>query len=71
MALLSLAERIAHAEQEYHALSTGTKARAVVDANGERVEFTRATRGDLRQYIDDLKRQLNGCDDLGPATVVF
>lgn len=57
--MATIAERLAHAESEYHNLITGNKPMVVVDQNGERVEYTPANAGRLAMYIADLKRQLN------------
>ena len=68
--MATVADRLAEAEAEYHALITGTKPRVVVDQNGERVEFTTANAGRLRQYIQSLKDQL-GNKTSGPMRVFF
>ncbi len=67
---MTLSERLQEAETEYHALMTGTKARVVVDQNGERVEFTAANASRLAQYIDALKQQIGG-SNRGPMRVYF
>lgn len=60
------------ARKEYHALITGTKARVIVDQNGERVEFTATTASRLAQYIKSLEAQVNGgASHPGPARVWF
>lgn len=59
-----LQTRLAEAEAAYHRLMTGTAARVVVDQNGERVEFSRATAAQLYAYIQNLKTLLapvTGC----------
>lgn len=43
------------ARASYHALLTGTKARVVVDQNGQRVEFTSANSDKLAAYIRSLE----------------
>ncbi|ATN93252.1 hypothetical protein [Marinobacter phage PS6] len=68
--MATVADRLAEAEAEYHALITGTKPRVVVDQNGERVEFTTANAGRLRQYIESLKGQLSNKTS-GPMRVFF
>jgi len=68
--MATIADRLAEAEAEYHALITGTKPRVVVDQNGERVEFTAANAGRLRQYIESLKAQLTSTNR-GPMRVYF
>jgi hypothetical protein len=52
------------AEGAYHRLMQGKAPRVVVDANGERVEFTSVSADSLRRYILDLQRRkgaLAGC----------
>lgn len=68
--MATVAERLAEAEAEYHALVTGTKPRVVVDQNGERVEFTSANAGKLRQYIEALRAQTVKTNR-GPMQVYF
>lgn len=73
--VMTLEQKIAAAEAAYHSLATGTMARVVVDQNGERVEFVAAKRGDLYQYIAELKAQLPGASltpsFTGPAQFLF
>ncbi|QFS86614.1 MULTISPECIES: gpW family head-tail joining protein [Marinobacter] len=68
--MTTVADRLAEAESEYHALITGNKPRVVVDQNGERVEFTAANAGRLRQYIESLRAQLSSTTR-GPMRVYF
>ena len=68
--MATVADRLAEAEVEYHALITGNKPRVVVDQNGERVEFTVANAGRLKQYIESLKLTLGGVNK-GPMRVFF
>lgn len=56
---MTIHEKLADAEAQYHALITGTQARVVVDQNGERVEFTAANQGRLMKYINQLKTQIS------------
>ena len=56
---------LAEAEAAYHNLVTGKMALVVVDQNGERVEYNRASAPRLLSYIEDLKRQL-GTGVVGP-----
>lgn len=68
------AELLAEARAAYHNLVTGQAARVVVDANGERVEFTAAKRQDLYQYIQSLEKMLSPsapCRTSGPAGFLF
>ena len=53
-----LQARLDEAKQAYHDLLTGTKARVIVDQNGERVEFVTANRQALYAYIQELERVL-------------
>jgi hypothetical protein len=53
-------QRLKEAETAYHALLTGRSLRVFVDQNGERVEYTAAKRGDLYNYIQQLKTALLG-----------
>lgn len=50
--------RLDEAKQAYHDLVTGTKARVIVDQNGEKVEFTAPNRQALYAYIQELERIL-------------
>lgn len=68
---MTLQEQLDEAKREYHALMVGLKARVVVDANGERVEFTVANRAALLAYIQELEAQLVGVRTSGPARVFF
>lgn len=53
-----LVEKLADAREAYHDLMTGKAVRVVVDANGERVEFTAANRQALYSYIQQLAAQV-------------
>lgn len=61
------------ARAAYHALSTGTLARVVVDQDGQRVEFVAANRAGLYSYIKELEGKLSppipACN--GPARFFF
>lgn len=52
---MTFAEKLAEAEEAFHALMTGKAASVYVDQNGERVEYTRGSAADLRSYIGELK----------------
>jgi len=67
---MTLTEKLAEAEMQYHRLMTGQSARVVVDQNGERVEFTAINATRLAAYIQDLKRQL-GSSAAGPLIPYF
>jgi hypothetical protein len=51
-------ERLKQAEAAWHDLNLGMQARVFVDQNGERVEYTPASRSGLRAYIMELKSAL-------------
>jgi hypothetical protein len=53
-----LRKRLQEAEQAWHELQVGTQARVFVDQNGERIEYTPATRAGLRGYILELRAAL-------------
>lgn len=55
---ITLRQRLADSEKNLHDLINGNKPRVVQDVNGERVEYTRANRADLENYIAHLKAQL-------------
>lgn len=48
------------AQAAYHALVIGGSARVVVDQNGERVEYTSASRAALASYIAGLEGIIAG-----------
>lgn len=52
---------LVEAQQAYHDLLTGNKARVVVDQNGERVEFVATNRANLYQYVQSLQKQVDDC----------
>lgn len=62
---------LAEAEQAYHKLNMGQRARVFVDQNGERIEYDGATRGQLLSYINELKRDLGLTSIPGPSTVII
>ena len=64
---MTLEERLADAEAQYHDLVTGQQAKVFVDSNGERVEYSMANRADLAKYIQSLKDQIT--DAAGRARV--
>jgi hypothetical protein len=60
------------AEAAYHALLTGKAVTRFRDQNGESVEYTQASRGQLAIYIEALKRQLGQLNvGLGPMEPWF
>ena len=70
--LVTLQTRLGEAEEAYHQMSMGRQAVTVVDQNGERVEYNRASAARLRAYINQLKdeiRQLQGGRPIGPLEV--
>ncbi len=56
---MTLQDRIADAKAALHDLMTGRRVRVVVDQNGERVEYSAATRADLSAYIAMLEAELS------------
>lgn len=52
---LTLAQRLAEAEDAYHRLQIGESAAEVRDSNGESVRYTQANVARLRSYIAELK----------------
>lgn len=69
--------KLAEAKAAYHALMMGTKARVIVDQNGQRVEFVSANAANLNIYIARLEAQC-GCGETpcagvasGPAQFLF
>jgi len=71
-----LVEQITDARAAYHELITGRSPRVVIDQNGERVEFTPASRQQLYSYISQLQAQIDEASAVvayprGPATVIF
>jgi hypothetical protein len=72
--MATLAEKLAAAEDAYHALMIGQSAVIVVDSNGERVEYNRANASKLAAYIEELKRQIAAGSTprrSGPAGAIF
>jgi putative alpha-1,2-mannosidase len=65
--MLILQQQLAEARHAYHMLNTGRMARVFVDQNGERVEFTAATRTGLYNYIMQLESQVCPQTDLRPS----
>lgn len=63
---MTLSERLAEAEDAYHALMAGRAVVEVVDQNGERVKYQAANAFRLMAYIADLKRQLGTATNTGP-----
>lgn len=66
-----LLRRLAEAEEAYHQLNLGLRAKVFVDQNSERVEYEGSSRGQLLAYINDLKRQLGLGGVIGPSTVII
>jgi c-di-GMP-binding flagellar brake protein YcgR len=48
-------QQLEDAREKYHLLLTGQAARVLVDQNGERVEFTAASKSHLADYIQQLE----------------
>lgn len=68
---LTTAQKLVEAEDALHALNTGKAVRVFVDQNGERVEFTMATRTGLKSYIAELTAALAGTNVTGPIGFFF
>lgn len=69
-------ELLTEARAAYHAISTGTQARVIVDQNGQRVEFAAANLTSLYKYIQSLEALLAAeggpaVPSRGPARFVF
>jgi hypothetical protein len=65
-------EKLAEAQQAYHDLVTGNKARVIVDQNGERVEFVTTNKAQLYQYIVSLQTQVaSPAPNTGPMGFLF
>lgn len=47
-------QRLQEADQAFHDLITGAKARSITDENGESIAYTQATANDLLSYIRQL-----------------
>ena len=54
------------AEEALHQLSMGKRVATFVDENGERVEYTGATRAQLLAYVQDLQAKLGKLSISGP-----
>lgn len=71
-----LVDLITDATAAYHELQLGRAPRVVVDANGERVEFTQSNRQELYRYITQLQSELDAltitpAPSRGPARFLF
>lgn len=69
---------LAEAKAAYHTLMMGTRARVIVDQNGQRVEFAASNKGDLYAYIQSLEAKCPCVPDAGhhhnayaPAGFIF
>ena len=72
--MATIAEQLAEAKDAYHALMTGRSVRVYVDQNGERMEYTPATKSSLKAYIDDLQSQVDNpaaIINVGPMRLMF
>lgn len=54
----TLQKQLREAEQAYHELLLGEKARVFVDMSGEKIEYQAVSVDRLRAYIADLRSQL-------------
>lgn len=57
---MTLRDRLIEAENALHDLETGRAVAEVTDQNGERVRYSLTTSTRLKNYIADLKRQIDG-----------
>lgn len=64
MPTLTSTQRLAQAEDAYHALMTGRAVVVVIDQNGERIEYAKANASALRSYIEALKLEIAGGSSL-------
>ena len=55
---LTVEQRLEDAKEKYHLLISGQQPSVFVDQSGERVEFTRAHPGRLREYIAQLQAEI-------------
>lgn len=62
-----LQANLAEAEDALRKLLTGQSVARVRSQSGEIVEYRPVDVALLRQYIEDLRRQINGTTILGPA----
>lgn len=62
--------QLTEAKAALHSLVLGTSPRVVVDQNGERVEYTQASKRELQSYISRLEARLAG-GAAKPARVWF
>ena len=69
--MATVAERLAEAEAAYHDLLRGQSVRALVDQNGERIEYNRADLPRLAAYIESLKNQGSDTPVSGPLSIWF
>lgn len=67
MTLEQLQARLAEAQAAYHTVMLGGGVVVVVDQNGERVEYSRASGPALLKYIAMLQAQINAL--LGVAVI--
>lgn len=65
-----LRARLEEAETAYHSIVLGGAVKVVVDQNGERIEYTAASRASLLAYIMYLRQQLGDATP-GPLQVFF
>ncbi len=68
---MTLQEKLDDARATLHEWHMGRTARTYVDQNGERVEYAVGGLAKLRQYIEELERQISGANPQGPMKVWF
>ena len=64
-------EKLTEAEAALHDLTLGNAVRVLVDQNGERIEYTAASRGKLAQYVEALRKEIDSSRITGPLMVYF
>lgn len=74
--LAQLQTWLLEAELALHKLATGQTVTVVVDQNGERVEYSKASMSGLRTYIRDLESQIaaaggSAASKVGPLRPFF
>lgn len=69
---MTLAEQLVDAQNKYHLLVTGGAVAVFVDQNGERVQYSAASKAGLYSYIQQLMSQIsNGGLAVGPTPLTF
>lgn len=69
--MATLSQQLADAQAALHNLQIGRLPRVVVDANGERVEYTATNIAKLQAYIASLQAQISATPQQGPMRSFF